>query len=172
MNPVPASHRGLRVLRFRVRRLGCRSPGRLVLACGKRCGDGKGALWKLNDMKSNIVHRTGGFSLAVLATIIILPISTLRAAPLQLQAGTNGMNLIVGSLSQTGALFLQTAADSSVPLDQRHPPIPNQHTHDQCFTASGSPTWRPSRPGFLFRPLLPGTIGGRLRGPGELHTSA
>jgi formylglycine-generating enzyme required for sulfatase activity/murein DD-endopeptidase MepM/ murein hydrolase activator NlpD len=64
-------------------------------------------------MKSNIVHRTGGFSLAmpVLATLIILPISTVRGAPLQLQGGTNGIYLTVGSLSQTGALFLQTAAD-------------------------------------------------------------
>src|SRR5450432_3315556 len=31
--------------------------------------------------------------------------------PLRLESSTNGMNLIVGSLSQTGALFLQTAAD-------------------------------------------------------------
>ena len=31
--------------------------------------------------------------------------------PLKLQSGTNGINLIVGNLSQTGALFLQTAPD-------------------------------------------------------------
>ena len=83
-------------------------------------------------MRSNIVDRTGDFSLAVLATAIILSISTLRAAPLQLQAGTNGMNLIVGSLSQTGALFLQTAADL------------------QSLSTNATPYSKPTRP----RPVL------------------
>ena len=83
---------------------------------GIRCHENKGDLWNLHHMKSNTVNWAGSFNLTglVLATLLYaahaqpLPTPTLR-----LEQGSNGIQLVVNSISTTGAVFVYSGSSLS-----------------------------------------------------------